>query len=171
MAKTRGRGLIAACSPEPLNCQLHGIDQVGNLLVRATHQGVKERLVALNPDAMKPGLNRAVVIPGMGRDQQCFLRGTGAFQRSMAVQCKRSAVPPLLRLTYNESLSSTQCGWLYETRHFCPSHSRVTVLSLRRMIFPCRWRCSLSINPTVSPTATSGRRDPLHGSSHPSRPD
>lgn len=119
MAKTRGRGLIAVCAPKPLNCQLNGIDQVRNLLVKATHQWVKERLVALNPDARKPGLNRAVVIPGMGRDQQCFLRGTGAFQRSMAVQCKRAAVPPLLRLTYNESRSSTQCGWLYETRHLC----------------------------------------------------
>jgi hypothetical protein len=120
MAKTRGRGLIAVCSPKPLYCQLHGIDQVRNLLDKATHQGVKERLMALNPEAMKPGLNRAVVIPGMGRDQQCFLRGTGAFQRSMAVQRKRAAVPPLLRLTYNESRSSTQCGWLYENRHFCP---------------------------------------------------
>jgi hypothetical protein len=43
-----------------LNCQLHGIDQVRNLLDKATHQGVKERLMALNPDSMKPGLNRAV---------------------------------------------------------------------------------------------------------------
>jgi hypothetical protein len=51
-----------------LNGQIHGIDQVTFLVVGLSHQGMIEKLPALNSNAIKPGADLAVDIPSIGHD-------------------------------------------------------------------------------------------------------